>query len=179
MRDIDDAGREGFFTEWVEDYKHVLKSNLDMDFTFVPDTPITNEREFTDALFAYANQEKVNLVITKESMYPEFTIDGIAYTAERNYSYMSRIPVAVVSCHRVDREIKGNGVEQPRKNLQWFLHNWGGVLAIAALYVLFMAPEIMRNGLTWESALIFVGMMVAYGSMAYRNKLLHFNDKTK
>ena len=45
-----------------------------MDFSFVPDIAITNEREFTDALFEYANKENINLIIIKESMYPEFTM---------------------------------------------------------------------------------------------------------
>ena len=179
LMDIERTGHEGFFMEWVEDYKRVVAANQDMDFTFVPDTAITNEREFTDALFQYANQENMDLVITKESMYPEFTINGVEYVAERNYSYMSRVPVAVVSCHRKDREIKGEGIANPRKNLQWFLHNWGGVILGIVLYLVLVVPIVVREGLFWEGVLILLSLLGVYGAMFYRQKLLHFNDKTK
>ena len=176
---IESVGEEGFFKDWVKDYKLVLEANRDMDFSFIPDTPVTNEREFTEALFEYANKENINLVITNESMYPEFTIDGVEYVAERNYSYMARVPVAIISCHRKDREIKGEGVENPRKNLQWFLHSWGGVMLVILLCVVFIVPEFVAQGLTWEGIFASVGLIIVYASMAYRNKLLHFNDKTK
>lgn len=176
---IESVGEEGFFKDWVKDYKLVLKANQDMDFSFIPDTPVTNEREFTEALFEYANKENLNLVITSESMYPEFTIDGVEYLAERNYSYMARVPVAIINCHRKDREVKGEGVEASRKNLQWFLHNWGGVLVVILLCVVFIVPEFVALGLTWEGIFASVGLIIVYASMAYRNKLLHFNDKTK
>lgn len=31
-------------------------------------------------------------------MYPEFIMDGIEYTAERNYTHVAGIPVAVIRC---------------------------------------------------------------------------------
>ena len=179
LSNIESTGGDGFFKDWIEDYKRIIEENLDMDFTFIPDNAITNEREFTEALFAYANSTNINLVVTKESMYPEFIINGIEYTAERNYSSMSYIPVAVVSCHRKDREIKGEGVEKPRKNLQWFLHNWGIAIVLVIGYALLELPLIIEEGVTWESILIFVGVLVLYGTLSYRQKILHFNDKTK
>lgn len=179
LNKIEQTGGEGFFKDWIKDYKYVIRENRDMDFSFVPDIAITNEREFTDALFEYANKENVNLIIIKESMNPEFTIDGIEYTAERNYSFMSRVPIAVVNCHRKVREIKGEGVQNSRKNLQWFIHNWGGFLAVIFLYCVFAIPFFLKEGFSWEMLLVFVGLLLTYGSMAYRNKVLHFNDKTK
>ena len=134
---------------------------------------------FLTEMFEYANKENINLIITKESMNPEFTIDGIEYTAERNYSYMGRVPISVVNCHRKDREIKGEGIQNSRKNLQWFIHNWVGVLAVILLYLVFAIPLFLREGFSWEMLLVFVGLLLTYGSMAYRDKLLHFNDKTK
>lgn len=179
LNHIERTGGDGFFTKWISDYKCVLASNKDMDFSFIPDNPITNEREFTDALFAYANKENINLVITKESMYPEFTIDGIEYTAERNYSSMGRIPIAVVSCNRKDREVKGQGVKESRKRFQWFLHNWGGLIAILCIYVVIVTPIIFSEGFCWEAVFVLALILVGYGCIFYRYKLLHFNDKTK
>lgn len=179
LSNIESTGGDGFFKDWIEDYKRIVEENLDMDFTFIPDNAITNEREFTEALFAYANSVNINLVVTKESMYPEFTINGIEYIAERNYSSMSTIPVAVVSCHRKDRGIKGEGVKEARKNLQWFLHSWGVAIVLIIGYTLLELPFVIREGVTWESVLILVGLLLLYGSLSYRQKFLHFNDKTK
>lgn len=179
LSNIERAGEEGFFKDWVEDYKRIVEANRDMDFTFVPDTAITNEREFTDALFQYANEEKINLVITKESMYPEFTIDGVEYTAERHYSYMSRVPIAIVSCHRKDREIDAEGVDVSRKKFQWFLHKWGWVVGMIIVDALLLLPILAIEGIWWEKLLIVVGLLIVEGSMLYRQNLLHYNDKTQ
>ena len=84
--------------KWVNDYKAFAKKEHERRFSFFPNGAITNEREFTDALFAYADEKNKNLVITKECMYPEFLLDGIEYIASRNYTYMGNIPVAEVNC---------------------------------------------------------------------------------
>lgn len=179
LRKIDRTDGEGFFKDWVEDYKRVKQANRDRDFTFVPDIAITNEREFTDALFQYANTENLNLVITKESMYPEFTIDGVEYTAERHYTYMYRMPVAVVSCHRKDREIEGEGVDESRKIFQWILHRWGWIVGIIIVDALLVLPILAIEGIWWEKLLVVVGLLSAEVSMLYRQNLLHYNDKTQ
>ena len=40
-------------------------------------------REFTEELLRFADQEKLNLVITREGMTPLFEIDGVSYEAFR------------------------------------------------------------------------------------------------
>lgn len=50
-------------------------------YCFEPKNPITNEKEFTDELFKYADKEKLNLVILEESMRPIVTINGVKYIA--------------------------------------------------------------------------------------------------
>ena len=170
---------EGFFKLWVEDYKRVIEENRDMEFTFVPDSPITNEREFTTALFEYANHQNVNLVITKESMSPEFTIDGVEYTAMRYYGNIGRVPTAIVRCERKDREIKGEGVTEKRKELQWMLHKYGWSMAFVLLIVMMMLPSLFGEGITLEGILIVLGILGAEGCIMYIGTLMHFNDKTK
>lgn len=179
LNNIERTDGEGFFKDWVEDYKRIVEANRNMDFTFVPDIAITNEREFTEALFQYANAENLNLVITKESMYPEFTIDGVEYTAERYYSHVRGIPVAVVSCHRKDREIEGDGVDESRKTIQWFLHRWGWAVGIIIADALLLLPIFAIEGMWWEKLLIVVGLLSVEICMIYRQNLLHYNDKTK
>lgn len=179
LSDIEHTGGEGFFTEWIHDYKYVVEMNRDMDFSFVPENPIITARHFTEALFEYANENNLNLVITKEGLYPEFTIDGVEYTAFRFHSAFGRVPVSRVTCHRKDREIKGDAVEEPRKMFQWFIHRWGGLIIIALLYVVFLFPTLFKDGMVWESILILVSLLAVVISMGYRDMVLHFNDKTK
>ena len=73
---MDKLGNVGFFQSWIDDYKKIKELNEGRDFTFIPDGAVTNPREFTNVLFEFANKEKKDLVITKESLYPEFTMVG-------------------------------------------------------------------------------------------------------
>lgn len=82
------------FVNLLEDYRKVAIAEELRVFSFMPDTMCMNPQEFTEALCKYANENQLNLVITKESMYPEFTIDGIAYEADREFSRFG----AVIYC---------------------------------------------------------------------------------
>jgi len=176
---IESAGGEGFFTEWVHDYKYVVEMNRDMDFSFTPEYPIITARHFTEALFEYANENNLNLVITKEGLYPEFTIDGVEYTAMRYTGNFGGVPHSRVLCQRKDREIKGDGVAEPRKLLQWFIHRWGGLVVVFILYTVLFMPGMIKDGMIWESILAFVSPLILLIAMTYRDLILHFNDKTK
>ena len=71
------------FADFFRDFKKVAESEAKQKFSFRPDTMCMTKEDFTAALFAYADENHRNLVITKESMYPEFLLDGVAYRAER------------------------------------------------------------------------------------------------
>lgn len=167
---------EGFFKLWVDDYKRVKEANHNMDFRFEAKGWITNAREFTDELLAYANRENINLVITKESMHPEFTIDGVEYTAMR---YTGRYMSVWVYCVRKDREIKGEGVEENRKIFQWILHKYrwgiGGLIAYSVL----LLPAMLKEGGVLEGLVILFGALAVMGTSIYRDIVLHFNDKSE
>ena len=73
------------FAKFVEDYKNVIVSEELRSFAFQPDTMCMTPEEFTMELCKYAEQNHLDLVITKEGLLPEFTIDGIEYTASRSF----------------------------------------------------------------------------------------------
>ena len=150
-----------------------------MDFTFVPDTCVTNAREFTAALFEYANNANVNLVITKESLEPEFTIDGVEYTAMRFYTSEGRVPTAVIRCSRKDRELKAEGVSEERKNLQWFIHKYGWGIAGLVLYCIWGIPVLFGDGVALEDVVVFLGIIITVALFTHLRGFVHFNDKTK
>ena len=74
----------GWFTGWVQDYRKMAAAEHKRQFTFTPDTAIATPQEFTAALRAYAEEHGMQFALTKEGMYPEFSLDGIPYKAYRN-----------------------------------------------------------------------------------------------
>ena len=72
------------FANILYDYKRVIKGESIREISFIPDDFCTTPEQMTEQLLKYADENKLDIVITKESMYPEFTIDGIAYKAYRS-----------------------------------------------------------------------------------------------
>lgn len=165
---------------WLEDYKKVCLSEREKVFTFIPESSVTNAREFTDALFAYANASGLDLIVTKEGMYPEFTINGIEYTAERFYSVVHRIPVATIRCTVKHPEDFEPDVSEGRK--RWLkLLNLSWLLVPFILMNLGTLIQISRGELlsTWQGWLVLVMLIVLAITMLYRFWLFHFNEDGK
>ena len=84
LRQMEQEERQGRrFTDILEDYKRTAREESRRKFSFVPDTMARTPREFTEELLRFADQEKLNLVITREGMTPLFEIDGVSYEAFR------------------------------------------------------------------------------------------------
>lgn len=168
--------REGLFHQWREDYRKVVLSEREKVFTFVPETPVTTAGEFTMALVNYANENELDMTITKEGMYPEFTINGIEYTAERFYTAVSKVPVATIRCSVKYPEDFEPDVPPARKKLILLLRmSWLLIPIVLLISVIF---------LRWEGALrsweLWVGLLCISafaGVQMYRGRLLFFNHK--
>ena len=72
------------FANILYDYRRVIKGEFIREISFIPGDFCTTPKQMTEQLLKYAAENKLDIVITKESMYPEFTIDGIAYKAYRS-----------------------------------------------------------------------------------------------
>ena len=81
MQEKEKAG--AVFAKIAEDYTAVVKSEMVRTFSFTPDVPCGTPREFTDELLKYADQENLDIIITKEGMSPHFLMNGIEYRAYR------------------------------------------------------------------------------------------------
>lgn len=130
------TARDGYFTRWVEDYKKIAREEAKRVFTFIPDEAVTNPREFTNALLAYAKEKNLNLVITKEGMYPEFEIDGVEYRAERNYGRAYRVPVAVIHCEMIHPELYETEMEPKRR--RWVKILYHSLPALGFIFLIFL-----------------------------------------
>ena len=78
------APQQGFFSGWLQDYCTLAQVQHKKHFFFIPQGSINTPQEFTAALQAYAEEKGMQFALTKEGMYPEFSLDGIAYKAYRN-----------------------------------------------------------------------------------------------
>ena len=84
LEKLKDAETQGnVFASFMRDYKEVVKSEAIREFSFSPEDWCTTPQQMTEQLCQYANENHLNLVITKESMCPEFTIDGREYSCCR------------------------------------------------------------------------------------------------
>ena len=73
-----------FFSGWVQDYRTLAQVQHQKHFFFILQGSINTPQEFAAALQAYAEEHGMQLSLTKEGMYPEFSLDGIPYKAYRN-----------------------------------------------------------------------------------------------
>lgn len=80
----DPAQPQTFFSGWVQDYRTLAQVQHQKHFFFILQGSINTPQEFTAALQAYAEERGMQLSLTKEGMYPEFSLDGISYKAYRN-----------------------------------------------------------------------------------------------
>ena len=166
---------QGLFQKWVEDYRKVVLAEEKKLFTFIPDQAVTDPREFTEALFAYAEKNSLNLVITKESMYPEFTIDGIEYTAERVYNAVRGIPVATIRCKVKYPEDFEPDVPENRKKLMKLLNlGWWLIPAVAVIFIVLAGRNVSSPLERW---LMGLGVAAITAVVLYRTWLFHFNEK--
>lgn len=165
----------GLFQKWVEDYRKVVLAEEKKLFTFIPDQAVTDPREFTEALFAYAEKNSLNLVITKESMYPEFTIDGIEYTAERVYNAVRGIPVSTIRCKVKYPEDFEPDVPGNRKKLMKLLNlGWWLIPAVAVIFIVLAGRNVSSPLERW---LMGLGVAAITAVGLYRTWLFYFNEK--
>ena len=166
---------QGMFQKWVEDYRKVVLAEEKKLFTFIADNAVTNAREFTEALFAYAEKNSLNLVITKESMYPEFTIDGIEYTAERLYNAVRGIPVATIRCKVKYPEDFEPDVPENRKKLMKLLNlGWWIIPIVAVIFIVLMGRNVSSPLERWLMGLSLAALVAV---ALFRTWLFHFNEK--
>ena len=164
LRQMEQEERQGRrFTDILEDYKRTAREESRRKFSFVPDTMARTPREFTEELLRFADQEKLNLVITREGMNPLFEIDGVSYEAFR---LSGRFGI-VVQCQmteprKQETDLAQQGEEEKQKKdsagkkAARLLHYSWPVLIWAVLFF-------SRAGFSWWSLLIFIGTSAALG----------------
>lgn len=149
--------KEGhMFFNFLSDAKKMYKAECEKSFSFEPDTMIGNAREFTDALLQYAQENDRDITIRKESMYPEFSMDGRVYIAQRHFSRFG----AVVTCTLKDPEEAEPG-EIPKKTRKKYRLAFRILPPVAIFAVLWIANLRAMN--VWEAlAIAVVGSSIIF-----------------
>lgn len=145
------------FDDWKRDYQKVAAAEAKRAFSFTPEDAITTAEEFTAALRAYARENQGDLVITREGLEPEFTLDGVAYMAQRVYRRMGPVPVLVVRCTALHPEELAAEVPGTRGKVMGFLCRWWPLL----LFLLIWLPRVASAEPGKRGEMLLVGGILA------------------
>lgn len=170
--------QNGLFKQWVEDYKKVVKAESLKTFIFYPDIAIKTSADFTLALCQYADEQNLNLVITKEGMYPEFMIDGVAYKAERYYRTVQRFPVSAVHCSLLYPEEHEVELPKKRKRIMKAIHySWFWVLFFGMCVTNLVGFSLEELFHSWEGIVILLAAIVMAGVSVYYFAIFYYNER--
>lgn len=152
----------GQFMSIIKDYKKFAAAERRKHFSFKPDTMVLNTAEFTEALFQYANENDLNLVITKEGMSPTFTIDGQEYTAYRAFDRFG----ATVHCTLTQSE--NDDIPEKRKKIFRLIH--GPYLFLILLFIVMALSRHSSAAAALVAIMIFPYIGWMFGWMRPRMK---------
>lgn len=148
--------REGLFTQWVDDYKRFARAQQKKTYTFYPEEEIEHANDVTMALFRYADENKLDMVITKEGMNPRLIINGYEYIAEVIYTRWGYVPVTMIQCHAVHPEILDpSDIPDGRKRVLRVVRS-GIPYVLATLIYCLLFGQMLSN---WEGWLILAGIL--------------------
>ena len=152
----DSAQPQTFFSGWVQDYRTLAQVQHQKHFFFIPQGSINTPQEFTAALQVYAEEHGIQLGLTKEGMYPEFSLDGVPYKAYRNPGkYRDE-----VCCDAVHPEQLNTGLPSRRERQ---LRGLRVLLPAACTFAVILTAGWMATGGTdwlWLAALAAAGVLL-------------------
>lgn len=150
------------FLDIWNDFRQVARAEEKKAFSFMPDDFVQNPEEFTNALLKYAKDNEKDIIITKESMYPEFMMDGVAYSAYRCHGRFG----AVVRCEVSDpRVVEPIGIpEKRRKMLKMLVRVLPILLLLLLLILLFISRYYKEDAL---SSLLGVASLMTFLCSVY------------
>ncbi len=172
-----DGQKDSLFASWKKDYKQMAESEGKKLFTIVPDGAVTTPEEFAQELRSYADKNHLDLTLTKGGMYPEFTLSGVAYTAERIYTRIGPVPTAVIRCSAKNPEMLDHPGRK-QKVMKAIHHNWMYIpLYLLFVIVMFRTCGGMNMFSDWKNLVLFLSIVIVMGMMVFRYKYFHENEK--
>ena len=154
------------FAQFKQDYKELAYLEAKKKFSFMPDNACMNKDEFREALLQFAKEQGKEILITKETMYPEFELDGVEYKAERQFGRYG----AVVNCEAKYPELLDAAhVLKRNKFLFKLFHH---ILPYVLLFIFIMGINLAQDGPFYYNLLFGLGeiaLVIAMGRLYYHN----------
>ena len=160
MEQIEQKG--GRFMNILNDYKKVADVEAKRKFSFFLDSIVSTPEEITEALLTYGREKNLNLVVTKEGIYPKFEIDGLEYEACR---YFSRYG-SVIACKVTDPKLledKYKEILPNRRRIYRAIYWVFNLIAIPVIFFLYFTISV-------PAACIALFILVMGGILRYRLK---------
>ena len=150
------AVQGAFCSGWLRDYRTLVQVQHQRHFSFIPEGSINTPQEFTTALQTYAKANGMQFGLEKEGMYPELSLDGIAYKAYRVQGrYCDKI-----CCDAVCPEQLATGLPSRRERLLRGLRiAWPPVCTVAFILA---AGWVMDGGEGW----LWLAILLSAGVLA-------------
>lgn len=142
----------GVFAKIVDDYKQVAQEEQQRKFTFYVNEAVNTSGRFREVLQDYAAEQGIKFKMMKPGMYPEFTLDGVTYTAARilEDDEETKKATSQIVCMRENKNSVKKSIPKKRINFYQGIysigvnisrHRWKSILnlTISLLIVLVMA----------------------------------------
>lgn len=105
------------FARIVDDYKQVAEEERQRQFSFYTDYPVNTAGRFEEELRKWAGEERRKFRMVRPGRYPEFTLDGVSYTAACTVEQdqETKEPRTRIVCSREDDEKVKKEVQKNRR----------------------------------------------------------------
>lgn len=150
-----------------EEYTQIYQSEEKKEFSFYPDNLIYTAKEFTNELIRYAESIGAEITITKESMSPEFVLNGVEYSAMRTSCRFGMI----VHCRMLHPELaEPNNVLGKKKRILQQIAKLGPVIFIGLFIMLMHITDLTTHPIlailmAISLAVVLVASLIPYWNM--------------
>ena len=105
------------FARIVDDYKQVAEEERQRQFSFYTDQPVNTAGRFEEERRKWAGEERRKFRMVRPGRYPEFTLDGVSYTAACTVEQdqETKEPRTRIVCSREDDEKVKKEVQKNRR----------------------------------------------------------------
>lgn len=161
------------FHQWVDDYKKFYRASMRKTITFVPDDAMSDIDKLTMALFRYADENDLDIVITKEGWEPELSINGYEYRAEVFQTRVRGIPCDLVRCYALHpEEFDDEDVPENRKRIfHWIF------MLLPYLLILVVTSPALDHWSGWMGLALFWCIVFLFQKMGWWPLILYKVNK--
>lgn len=146
------------FTRIAEDYTAVIRSEMERDFSFMPEDRCSTPEKFAEELLKYGEQNHLHMSIIKESLSPRLMINGVEYRA---YRTSSRFGI-VIHCEMVHPE---DYIPEGMPQKKYYRYRFLSIIALPVILFIICNLWLIRDLFTgWESLLAFGIMIILFAA---------------